>query len=80
MIFGLQTWWLPAIGTPFMELHISVWSLLIGALISLAVVMLSIRLTVHKVGKTSTVSLLAGKADFVEAAVGDKPKGRRMDP
>ena len=78
MIFGLQTWWLPAIGTPFMELHISVWSLLIGALISLAVVMLSIRLTVHKVGKTSTVSLLAGKADFVEAAVGDKPKGRRM--
>ena len=80
MIFGLQTWWLPAIGTPFMELHISVWSLLIGALISLAVVMLSIRLTVHKVGKTSTVSLLAGKADFVEAAVGDKPKGRRMGP
>ena len=78
MIFGLQTWWLPAIGTPFMELHISVWSLLIGALISLAVVMLSIRLTVHKVGKTSTVSLLTGKADFVEAAVGDKPKGRRM--
>ena len=80
MIFGLQTWWLPAIGTPFMELHISVWSLLIGALISLAVVMLSIRLTVHKVGKTSTVSLLAGKADFVGAAVGDKPKGRRMGP
>ena len=80
MIFGLQTWWLPAIGTPFMELHVSVWSLLIGALISLAVVMLSIRLTVHKVGKTSTVSLLAGKADFVEAAVGDKPKGRRMGP
>ncbi len=80
MIFGLQTWWLPAIGTPFMELHVSVWSLLIGALISLAVVMLSIRLTVHKVGKTSTVSLLAGKTDFVEAAVGDKPKNRWMGP
>ena len=80
MIFGLQTWWLPAIGTPFMELHVSVWSLLIGALISLAVVMLSIRLTVHKVGKTSTVSLLAGKADFVETSVGDKSKSRWMRP
>ena len=80
MIFGLQTWWLPAIGTPFMELYVSVWSLLIGALISLAVVILSIRLTVRKVGKTSTVSLLAGKADFVETSVRDKPKGRWMRP
>ena len=51
MIFGLQTWWLPAIGTPFMELHVGVWSLLIGALISLAVVMLSIRLNCSQSGK-----------------------------
>ncbi|MCY4570616.1 MAG: FtsX-like permease family protein [Candidatus Poribacteria bacterium] len=80
MIFGLQTWWLPAIGTPFMELYVSVWSLLIGALISLAVVILSIRLTVRKVGKTSTVSLLAGKADFVDGTVGDKSKSRWMRP
>ena len=78
MIFGLQTWWLPAIGTPFMKLHISVWSLPIGALISLAVVMLSIRLTVHKLGKTSTVSLLAGATDFVDATLTDKPKTQKM--
>ncbi len=78
MIFGLQTWWLPAIGTPFMELHVSVWSLLIGAVISLAVVILSIRLTVHKLGKTSTVSLLAGKTDFVDATAADIPKTKRL--
>ena len=78
MIYGLQTWWLPAIGTPFMELHVGVWSLLIGALISLAVVMLSIRLTVHKLGKTSTVSLLAGKTDFVDVTIAGESKTRKM--
>ena len=78
MIYGLQTWWLPAIGTPFMELHISIWSLLIGAVISLSVVMLSIRLTVRKVGKTSTVSLLAGKTDFVDATIAGESKVKKM--
>ncbi|MDE0465752.1 MAG: FtsX-like permease family protein [Candidatus Poribacteria bacterium] len=76
MIFGLQTWWLPAIGTPFMELHASPWSLLSGVLISLGVVMISIRLTVHKLGRASAVSLLAGGTDFVDATTG-KPKTRK---
>ena len=78
MIYGLQTWWLPAIGTPFMELHVSGWSLLIGAIISLSVVVLSIRLTVQKVGKTSTVSLLAGKTDFIDATATGESKAKRM--
>ena len=77
MIFGLQTWWLPAIGTPFMELHASPWSLLSGVLISLAVVMISIRLTVHKLGRTSAVSLLAGGTDFIDATTTGKPKTRK---
>ena len=78
MIYGLQTWWLPAIGTPFMELHISIWSLLIGAVISLAVVMISIRLAVHKLGKTSTVSLLAGRTDFVHATIASESKTKKI--
>ena len=78
MIYGLQTWWLPAIGTPFMELHVSLWSLLIGAVISLSVVMLSIRLTVHKLGRVSTVSLLAGQTDFVDATVTDAYRTKKM--
>ena len=74
MIFGLQTWWLPAIGTPFIKLHVSVWSLLIGALISLLVVIFSIRMTVRKLGRISTVSLLAGETDFDEATSKTKTK------
>ena len=78
MIFGLQTWWLPAIGTPFMELHASPWSLLSGVLISLTVVMISIRLTVHKLGRASTVSLLAGGTDFVDETTTGRAKTRKM--
>ena len=78
MIYGLQTWWLPAIGTPFMELHVGVWSLLMGAIISLSVVMLSIRLTVYKVGNASTVSLLAGKTDFADTAAKVKYRTKKM--
>ena len=69
MIFGLQTWWLPAIGTPFIEFHASRWSLLIGILITLGVVMTAIRNIVAKIGHASTVSLLAGTTDFDEAKV-----------
>ncbi len=66
MIFGLQTWWLPAIGTPFMELHVSPWSIVSGLLTALAVVMISIRLTVQHLGQVSATALLAGETDFTE--------------
>ena len=66
MIFGLKTWWLPAIGTPFMELHVNPTSLMSGILISLAVVIVSIRLTVQQLGQTPTTALLAGETDFAE--------------
>ncbi len=71
MIYGLQTWWLPAIGTPFMSLHISGWSLLIGALIALSVVIVSIYVTVRRLGNATTVSLLAGNTDFSEQSGAD---------
>ena len=64
MVFGLKTWWLPAIGTPFIELHVNLWSLLSGVFIALAVVLISIRLTVQRLGKASTTALLAGETDF----------------
>ncbi len=74
MIYGLQTWWLPAIGTPFMELHVNPMSLMSGVLISLAVVMISIRLTVQQLGETSTTALLAGEADFAEITLTHETK------
>ena len=69
MIFGLQTWWLPAIGTPFMEFHASLWSILIGILVTLVVILNTIRGTVAKIGRASTTSLLAGVTDFDEAKI-----------
>ena len=66
MIFGLQTWWLPAIGTPFMELHVNLLRLTTGILIALAVVMLSIRFSVQQLGQIPTTALLAGETDFDE--------------
>ena len=74
MIFGLKTWWLPAIGTPFVELHVNPWNLLSGVLIALAVVMISIRLTVQQLGETSTTALLAGETDFAELTLKQQTK------
>ncbi len=68
MIFGVQTWWLPAIGTPFMELYVNPWSLLIGVFIALAVIMISICLTVRDLGQASITALLAGQSNFTRTA------------
>ena len=78
MIFGLQTWWLPAIGTPFIEFHASPWSLLIGILVTLVVIMNTIRGTVVRIGRASTTSLLAGATDFNEANLKPKPQNKNV--
>lgn len=78
MIYGLETWWLPAIGTPFIQIHISILSLLIGTFISFVVVMFSIYRTVGRLGKISTVSLLAGKTDFGDTAILSKQSKKRI--
>ena len=77
MIFGLHTWWLPAIGTPFIEFHASLWSLLIGIFVTLIVIMNSIRVSVVRIGRVPTASLLAGGADFDDANLKTEPKATR---
>ena len=76
MLFGLKNWWLPAIGTPFVELHVRAASLLIGVLISLGVVLFSIQSTIFRLGKSPPASLLAGASDFAEAV--PQPKTAAM--
>ena len=78
MIFGLKTWWLPAIGTPFIDLHISRWSLLIGILVTLAVVTYFIRHVVKRLGKVPTAVLLAGETDFDETSRKSQPKNAKL--
>ena len=72
MIYGLHTWWLPAIGTTFIKLHISILSLVSGAFISLIVMIFAIQMTIRKLGKVTTTSLLAGETNFKKERT--KPK------
>lgn len=58
LIYGLHTWWIPAIGTPFISLHIRSLSLVIGVMISIAIAIYAIFLAVRKIGKSSIIGQL----------------------
>ena len=60
LMAGLRTWWLAAVGTPFLSLHINLLSLVLGYLIALIVVLFSIGWTVRQLGKVPIPALIAG--------------------
>ena len=60
LMAGLRTWWLAAVGTPFLSLHVNLLSLVIGYLIALTVVLFSIGWTVRQFGKIPIPTLIAG--------------------
>ena len=68
MIFGLHTWWLPAIGTPFLDLYIGIDSLLAGFAIGLLVAALAIIVSLGRTARLSARALLAGQLDISPAA------------
>jgi ABC-type lipoprotein release transport system permease subunit len=62
MIVGLTTWWVSAIGTPFLELHATGQSLLVGFLAGLVVSIVTVLATLARLGRVSPRRLLAGGA------------------
>ena len=60
MMFGLRTWWVEAVGTTALRLHVIPLSLLLGALGGIVAALVCIGLTLRSLGKQSTRSLLAG--------------------
>ena len=60
LMAGLRTWWLSAVGTPFLFLHINPLSLVLGYLIALVVVLFSIGWTVRQFGKIPIPALIVG--------------------
>ena len=60
LMAGLRTWWLAAVGTPFLSLHINPLSLVLGYLIALVVILFSIGWTVRQLGKVPVPALIAG--------------------
>ncbi len=71
MIAGLRTWWVPAVGTTELALHVSGFSLAAGYLISQLVVLLSIRMTVRRLGRVPVRALLSGTL-YEESADGGR--------
>ncbi|MEP6635438.1 MAG: ABC transporter permease [Acidobacteriota bacterium] len=60
MMFGLKTWWVDAVGTRMLSLHVSPFSLVIGALGGVVAALICVVWTLRRVGKASTRSLLTG--------------------
>ena len=63
MLVGLHTLWLEAIGTPFLQLHISWLSLGVGYLSTLLLVSLALWRTVQRFHRMPVRALLAGVID-----------------
>ncbi len=63
MLVGLHTWWLEAIGTPFLSLHVSGLSLGVGYLATLLLVSLALWRTGQHFQRLPIRALLAGPLD-----------------
>lgn len=61
MIAGLESWWIGAISTSFLEFSFSVRSMLIGLAVGLGSSMLTIFLSMRRIAMLSPLSLLRGQ-------------------
>ncbi len=68
MIVGLRTWWVAAITSPFVDLHFTLTSLLIGYASGVIVAWLAIVLSLRRLGKRDARALLAGKVEATAVA------------
>lgn len=60
LMYGLRTWWVGAVGTTSLTLHIAWQWMLIGALGGIVASLVCIFFTLRRLGRSSTRSLLAG--------------------
>ncbi len=60
LMHGLRTWWVDAVGTTSLTLHVSWLWLVIGAVGGVAAAVVCIFFTLRKLGRASTRNLLAG--------------------
>ncbi|MBL8204380.1 MAG: ABC transporter permease [Blastocatellia bacterium] len=64
MMYGLRTWWVGAVGTTLLRLHIVPLSLLIGTLSIVLVAVLCVWWVLRSLTKTSPRSLMAGNSQW----------------
>ncbi len=70
MVFGLRTWWLAAVSTPFIQLHVGWMSLLIGWVTGVVVSWITIRWSIRRLVRQPVMRLMMGNiaSELHEAA------------
>jgi putative ABC transport system permease protein len=66
IITGLRTWWVAAVSTPFMTLHVTPKGLIIGWLVGVIVSWLTIRFSIRRLARLPVGRLLAGATEVEE--------------
>ncbi len=82
ILMGLRTWWVGAVGTTLLTLHVSTLSLLLGAAGGILAAVICIVWTLRRLGRASTRSLLTGtlERDRETGRQGDGEMRSREDP
>lgn len=83
MMFGLRTWWVDAVGTTMLRLHVSPLSLLLGAAGGILAAVLCVAWTLRSLKKQSTRSLLSGTLSHDDetpaySGAGSRRRGERF--
>lgn len=72
MMYGLTTWWLPAVGTSRLELHLTPLALGSGYVLSILVVLFAVWRRVAKLRKVATPQLLKKVSEPVDTRAGQR--------
>jgi ABC-type antimicrobial peptide transport system permease subunit len=72
MVYGLRTWWVGAIGTTALELHVRPMTLGIGFAAGVLVAMAAVLWAVWRLGRVTPARLMAGELSAI-------PRGKRRD-
>jgi len=74
MLVGLETLWLEAVVTPFLRLHVTSQSLVIGYVSGVTVSFAAIAWSVRRIARIAPQRLLAGQPDEERPLVGARPR------
>jgi len=76
MLYGLRTWWVEAVATPFLKLHTSWISFAVGCASGVVVSFAAIAWTLWRMQRLAVRSLLAGQAseERVTTSIGSAPR------
>ncbi|HST20645.1 MAG TPA: ABC transporter permease [Blastocatellia bacterium] len=78
MMYGLRTWWVGAVGTTMLSLHVSPVSLAVGGAGGIIAALGCIYWTLRMLRRTSARSLLAGTGSVKESDSGTEKKSPRL--